>query len=90
MLRMVADATVAYDFAMIGLWTQRAANVLNDAGSKVRVEKCSTEPVRIDYAVDEMAASVLDVGKGCWLYPRFRDPTADLVLGYIQGDRHWC
>ena len=90
MLRMVADATVAYDFAMIGLWTQRAANVLNDAGSKVRVEKWSTEPVRIDYAADEMAASVLDVGKGCWLYPRFRDPTADLVLGYIQGDRHWC
>ena len=56
MLRMVADATVAYDFAMIGLWTQRAANVLNDAGSKVRVEKWSTEPVRIDYAADEMAA----------------------------------
>ena len=90
MLRMVADATVAHDFAMVGLWTQRAANVLNDAGSKVRVEKWSTEPVRIDYAADEMAASVLDVGQGCWLYPRFRDRESDVVLGYIQGDRHWC
>ena len=90
MLRMVADATVAYDFAMIGLWTQRAANVLNDAGSKVQVTSWSTEPVRIDYAADEMAASVLDVGQGCWLYPRFRDPENDVVLGYIQGDRRWC
>ena len=90
MLRMVADATVAYDFAMIGLWTQRAANVLNDAGSKVRVDEWSTAPVRIDYAADEMAASVLDVGQGCWLFPRFHDPVRDVVLGYIQGDRHWC
>ena len=90
MLRMVADATVAHDFAMVGLWTQRAANVLNDAGSKVRVEKWTTEPVRIDYAADEMAASVLDVGQGCWLYPRFRDRESDVVLGYIRGDRHWC
>lgn len=90
MLRQVADATVEHDFALIGLWTQRAANVLNDAGSKVRVDKWTTEALRIDYAPDEMAASVLDVGRGCWLHPRFRDREGDVILGYIEGDTHWC
>jgi hypothetical protein len=90
MLRSIADSTVEHDFAMIGVWAPRGTNVLSDAGSKLDQRLESTEPVRLNYAASELAAAQLDVGAGCWLYPRYRDDERALVLGYVEGDRHWC
>jgi hypothetical protein len=63
---------------------------MSDAGSKLGQSLESTEPVRLNYAASELAAAQLDVGSGCWLYPRYRDDERALVLGYVEGDRHWC
>jgi hypothetical protein len=90
MLRSIADRTVEHDFAMIGVWAPRGTNVLSDGGSKLGQRLDSTEPVRLNYAASELAAAQLDVGAGCWLYPRYRDDERGLVLGYVEGDRHWC
>ena len=40
--------------------------------------------------IRELAAAQLEVGAGCWLYPLYRDTERALVLGYVEGDRHWC
>ena len=90
MLRAIADRTVEHDFAMIGVWAPRGANVMTDAGSKLKQQLWTTEPVRLNYAANELAAAQLEVGAGCWLYPLYRDTERALVLGYVEGDRHWC
>ena len=90
MLRAIADANVEHNFAMIGVWGQRATNVLCDAGSKLTGVVWNTNPLRVDYSASERAAAKLPVGAGCWLYPRFRCSITDSVMGYVSGDERFC
>ena len=90
MLRAIADANVEHNFAMIGVWGQRATNVLCDAGSKLTGVVWDTNPLRVDYSASERAAAKLPVGAGCWLYPRFRCSITDSVMGYVSGDERFC